>query len=55
MVGPSHACHSPTKRVSSSKEKIEAAKKDWAAGEWEKGRFQLPFGDADEFIPLPDK
>ncbi len=41
--------------VSSSKEKIEAAKKDWAAGEWEKGRFQLPFGDADEFIPLPDK
>ena len=41
--------------VSSSNEKIEAAKKDWAAGEWEKGRFQLPFGDADEFIPLPDK
>ena len=41
--------------VSSSLEKIEAAKKDWAAGEWEKGRFQLPFGDADEFIPLPEK
>ena len=41
--------------VSSSLEKIEAAKKDWAAGEWEKGRFQLPFGDMDEFIPLPEK
>ena len=41
--------------VSSSLDKIEAAKKDWAAGEWEKGRFQLPFGDADEFIPLPEK
>ena len=38
-----------------SEVKIEAAKKDWAAGEWEKGRFQLPFGDADEFIPLPEK
>ena len=41
--------------VSSSKEKIEQAKKDWGAGEWEKGRFQLPPGDRDEFIPLPDK
>jgi len=41
--------------VSSSKEKIEQAKKDWAAGEWEKGRFQLPPGDSDEFIRLPDK
>ena len=41
--------------VSSSKEKIEQAKKEWAAGEWEKGRFQLPPGDSDEFIPLPDK
>ena len=38
--------------VSSSLDKIEAAKKDWAAGEWEKGRFQLPFGDEDEYIPL---
>ena len=41
--------------VSSSKEKIELAKKDWAAGEWEKGRFQLPPSDSEEFIPLPDR
>ena len=41
--------------VSSSEEKIKIAKKDWAAGEWEKGRFQLPQGDSEEFIPLPDK
>ena len=41
--------------VSSSLDKIEVAKKDWAAGEWEKGRFQIPFGDADEFIPLAEK
>lgn len=39
--------------VSSSKEKIEAAKADWAAGDWADGRFQLPPGDSDEFIPLP--
>ena len=41
--------------VSSSLEKIEVAKTDWAAGEWENGRFQLPIGDKDEFIPLPNK
>ena len=41
--------------VSSSLEKIEFAKEDWAAGEWEKGRFQLPIGDTEEYIPLPDK
>ncbi len=40
--------------VSSSLEKIDAAKTDWAAGEWEKGRFRLPIGDRKEFIPLPD-
>ncbi len=39
--------------VSSSKEKIEAAKADWAAGDWAHGRFQLPPGDTEEFIPLP--
>jgi len=39
--------------VASSREKIEAAKADWAAGEWQTGRFQLPPGDDDEFIPLP--
>lgn len=39
--------------VSSSQEKIEAAKADWAAGDWAHGRFQLPPGDDAEFIPLP--
>ena len=40
--------------VASSKEKIEAAKEAWGKGDWESGRFQLPPGDTDEFIPLPD-
>lgn len=39
--------------VSSSREKIDAAKEAWAAGDWEHGRFQLPPGDDAEFIPLP--
>jgi len=39
--------------VASSKDKIEAAKQSWADGEWESGRFQLPPGDTEEFIPLP--
>ena len=40
--------------VASSQEKIDAAKEAWAAGDWEHGRFKLPPGDTDEFIPLPD-
>ncbi|MEL7465167.1 MAG: pirin family protein [Pseudomonadota bacterium] len=39
--------------VASSREKIEAAKEAWAAGDWEHGRFQLPPGDDAEFIALP--
>ncbi|MCB1359302.1 MAG: pirin family protein [Maritimibacter sp.] len=39
--------------VASSKEKIEAAKEAWAAGDWEAGRFRLPPGDDAEFVPLP--
>jgi redox-sensitive bicupin YhaK (pirin superfamily) len=39
--------------VSSSREKIEAAKADWVAGDWAHGRFQLPPGATEEFIPLP--
>jgi len=39
--------------VASSREKIEAAKADWAAGDWLGGRFRLPPGDDAEFIPLP--
>ena len=39
--------------VASSREKIEAAKAAWAAGDWEHGRFQQPPTDRSEFIPLP--
>jgi len=41
--------------VASSKERIEAAKEAWRAGDWEHGRFHLPPGDDQEFIPLPGK
>ena len=41
--------------VASSKDRIDAAKEAWRAGDWAHGRFQLPPGDADEFIPLPEK
>jgi len=40
--------------VASSQEKIDAAKEAWAAGDWQHGRFNLPPGDSDEFMPLPD-
>jgi redox-sensitive bicupin YhaK (pirin superfamily) len=36
--------------VSSSKERIEEAKRDWRAG-----RMKLPVGDDKEFIPLPEE
>lgn len=39
--------------VSSSKERIEQAKQDWNAADWEKGPFTLPPGDDDEFIEIP--
>lgn len=43
--------------VASSRERIEEAKADWARGAagggWGDGRFDLPVGDRDEFIPLP--
>jgi len=41
--------------VASSKERIEAAKEAWRAEDWAHGRFQLPAGDDQEFIPLPDR
>ena len=47
-------CHIWWNFVASSKEKIEAAKEAWAAGDWEHGRFKLPPSDKGEFIPLPD-
>ncbi|MFC3124370.1 pirin family protein [Pseudoroseomonas globiformis] len=39
--------------VASSKERIEEAKAEWRAGNWGKGRFDLPINDRDEHIPLP--
>jgi len=41
--------------VASSKERIEAAKEAWRAGDWQHGRFQLPPGDDAEYIPAPEK
>ncbi|WP_127902494.1 pirin family protein [Solirhodobacter olei] len=41
--------------VASSKERIEAAKEAWRAGDWAHGRFRLPPGDDAEFIPAPDR
>jgi len=41
--------------VASSKEKIDAAKEAWRAGDWEHGRFQLPPDDRAEHIPLPER
>lgn len=39
--------------VASSRERIEAAKEAWKAGDWAHGRFRLPPGDEAEFIPAP--
>ena len=41
--------------VASSKERIEEAKEAWRREDWTSGRFQLPPGDRDEFIPLPSR
>ncbi len=52
MDGPRHIWWN---FVASSKERIEAAKEAWRAGDWTHGRFHLPPGDTGEFIPAPDK
>ena len=39
--------------VSSSKERIDEARADWNAADWVNGPFQLPPGDADEYISIP--
>jgi len=39
--------------VASSRDRIDAAKEAWRAGDWAHGRFKLPPGDDAEFIPLP--
>ena len=41
--------------VASSRERIDAAKEAWRAGDWAHGRFSLPPGDDSEFIPAPDR
>ena len=38
--------------VSSSRDRIEQAKADWKAADWQNGPFRLPAGDEDEFIPI---
>jgi redox-sensitive bicupin YhaK (pirin superfamily) len=40
--------------VASSKERIDAAREAWRAGDWMHGRFSLPPSDDREFIPAPD-
>lgn len=40
--------------VASSKERIEEAKRQWQAERWGQGLFDLPAGDRDEHIPLPE-
>ncbi|UWQ16206.1 pirin family protein [Jannaschia sp. M317] len=52
MGGPRHIWWN---FVASSKDKIEAAKEAWRAGDWRHGRFQLPPGDDAEHIPLPPR
>ena len=52
MDGPRHLWWN---FVASSKDRIEAAKAAWRAGDWQHGRFRLPPGDAQEFTPAPDQ
>ena len=40
--------------VASSKERIDAAREAWRAGDWQHGRFRLPPEDDAEFIPAPE-
>ena len=52
MDGPRHIWWN---FVASSKERIEAAREAWRAGDWEHGRFQLPPTDRADFIPAPER
>ncbi len=51
MDGPRHIWWN---FVASSKDRIQAAKEAWRAGDWQHGRFRLPPDDNSEFIPAPD-
>jgi redox-sensitive bicupin YhaK (pirin superfamily) len=52
MGGPRHIWWN---FVASSRDRIDAAKEAWRAGDWAHGRFKLPPGDNQEHIPLPDR
>jgi redox-sensitive bicupin YhaK (pirin superfamily) len=52
MGGPRHIWWN---FVASSRDRIDAAKEAWRAGDWAHGRFRLPPGDDDEFIPAPER
>jgi redox-sensitive bicupin YhaK (pirin superfamily) len=52
MGGPRHLWWN---FVASSRERIDAAREAWRAGDWAHGRFQLPPDDDAEFIPAPEK
>jgi hypothetical protein len=41
--------------VASSREKIDAAREAWRAGDWQHGRFRLPPSDDRDFTPAPDR
>jgi redox-sensitive bicupin YhaK (pirin superfamily) len=51
MGGPRHIWWN---FVASSRDKIDAAKEAWRAGDWAHGRFRLPPTDDAEFIPAPE-
>ena len=52
MDGPRHIWWN---FVASSKDRIDAAREAWRAGDWAHGRFQLPIGDGADFIPAPER
>ncbi len=52
MDGPRHIWWN---FVASSKDRIDAAREAWRAGDWAHGRFRLPPHDDAEFIPAPDR
>ena len=52
MDGPRHLWWN---FVASSKDRIDAAREAWRAGDWAHGRFHLPPDDCAEFIPAPER
>ncbi len=41
--------------VASSRDRLDAAREAWRAGDWQHGRFKLPPGDEGEWIPAPER